>query len=165
MAATYEMIATTTLNSDQANITFTPLSSSYTDLIFVANFTLSGGSGGGVSMQFNSDPRFKYSTTRLIGDGSSATSGKFSSNNYIVPFPNMVRGSFSTLICHFNNYSNNTTYKTIVSRFGNAGSLTGATVSLWQVTDGIGTIFLSTEANGTVFNSGSVFTFYGIKAA
>jgi hypothetical protein len=72
MPATYEKIATTTLGSASATITFSSISSAYTDLRLV--ITALQGSGNNIALRFNSDSGTNYSRTRLIGNGTSATS-------------------------------------------------------------------------------------------
>jgi hypothetical protein len=75
MAITYEPIATTTLGSAAADVTFTSISGTYTDLVLVA-VTQIGSSGDYLGVQFNSDTGTNYSRTRLSGNGTSASSDK-----------------------------------------------------------------------------------------
>ena len=72
--ATYEPIATTTLASANGTISFTSLSSAYTDLRI--SFTMNGQSvaSGVPILQYNSDTGTNYSLTRLAGQGSGAYS-------------------------------------------------------------------------------------------
>ena len=53
MTATYEKIATTTLGSSQASVTFSSISGSYTDLVLISDSTVASGSDG-VRLRFNS---------------------------------------------------------------------------------------------------------------
>ena len=69
-------------------------------------------------------------------------------------------------VTHFMNYSNTTTYKTLLSRSGTlGGSYTGTTLiaGLWRSTSAITSILVGCTTN--TFVAGSTFTLYGIKAA
>ena len=61
------------------------------------------------------------------------------------------------------NYSNATTYKTVIARHDSWDSYTVGNVGLWRNTAAITSLTISTQT----FNMGvgSVFTLYGIKAA
>ena len=66
-------------------------------------------------------------------------------------------------IVQFQNYSNTTTYKTVLSRGNNASNLVEAFVGLWRSTSAITAIDIKTQSGN--FSIGSTFTLYGIKAA
>ena len=158
MPTTYEPIATTTLSSAQSSVTFSSISGSYTDLVLVANGTAS--SDTDIYVRFNSDSGTNYSRTYILGDGSSAVSGRNSNstNASVIYF----KTTQSSAIVNIQNYSNSTTNKTVLSR-GNNSDFTIAYVSLWRNTAAITSVTLS--ANVGNINSGSTFTLYGIKAA
>jgi hypothetical protein len=67
-------------------------------------------------------------------------------------------------ILHINNYSNSTTYKTVLARGNAATNLVEAFVGLWRNTNAITSISIICQ-NSKNFGSGSTFTLYGIKAA
>jgi hypothetical protein len=163
MTATYEKIATTTLSSAQATVDFTSISGSYTDLILIMQVTTS--SGGNYSrIRFNSDTGSNYSFTRVSGTGSSATSSRGSNQTYIeIDNESFVNTTIANRILQIQNYSNTTTFKTVLGRNNNSSNGTGATAGLWRSTSAITSISVFLEASGT-FNSGSTFTLYGIKA-
>jgi hypothetical protein len=73
MAITYEPIATTTLGSAAATVTFSSISGAYTDLIVVANLAQSAGSNS-LRFRLNGDTGSNYSATILRGYGSTANS-------------------------------------------------------------------------------------------
>ena len=157
MAATYEPIATTTLGSNQATVTFNSFGG-YTDLILVANFTITD-SGQNYKVKFDSSSN--YSDTRMLGTGSSAASYRSSNEDGII-IGNTYSGT-NTAITQFMNYANTSTYKTVLSRQNNAGTLVSAHVGLWRSTSAITTMTLFQTAGS--FVTGSTFTLYGIKAA
>jgi hypothetical protein len=163
-SATYEPIATTTLGSNTASVTFSSISASYTDIILVAN--LGSTTTPSICLQFNSDTGSNYSMTNLYGNGSSVTSSRQSNIsqmnfNFLDPGTTIV----STMLFNIMNYSNATTYKSVLGRFSNAGKGTQATVGLWRSTAAINTIKVMLDSTGPLLLSGSTFTLYGISAA
>jgi hypothetical protein len=74
-------------------------------------------------------------------------------------------GAFATTVTNIQNYSNATTYKTVLSRGGgaNTGNLVIAYVGTWRSTAAITTIDLINDSGN--FAAGSTFSLYGITAA
>jgi hypothetical protein len=163
MTATYENIATTTLGSSATEINFTSISGSFTDLIIVLRAIQTTGATSG-TMQFNADTGNNYSNTFIEGTGSAASSNRNTNTAFSFLFynNNAATDGLSVSIAHIMNYSNTTTHKTSVTRFGNSGTLVGAYVSTWRNTSAINSIKII--AGGQNFQSGSTFTLYGIKA-
>jgi hypothetical protein len=167
MPATYDPLATTTLNSAASSVTFSSISGSYTDLILIVSAKSSITSGfPALRVTINSDTGSNYSLTQMTGDGSTVNSSLLANTGYafIGNIPNTNSSDWGSVIAQFMNYSNTTTNKTILSRINNAENSTVARVTLWRNTAAISTIFL-TEGNGVNFIAGSTFTLYGIKAA
>lgn len=163
---TYEPIATTTLSSTSASVTFSSIPSTYTDLIIVTNEIGNSGSNEN-GIQFNSDTASNYSTTYIAGNGSTASSSRNTSVNKIW-FGGNIANMMSTI--HIMNYANTTTYKTAIIRtqfLGGGNQHVAAVVGLWRSTAAINTIKLDTfgSAYNYLFTVGSTFTLYGIKAA
>jgi len=168
MPATYDKIATTTLGSAAADVTFSSISGAYTDLVVVMNIFTSA-DGSTPQFQFNTDTGSNYSTTFLEGSGSTATSSRQSSQTDI-QFSFNVGGNSTNpqpIIANINNYSNTTTYKTVIGRYNSASGGTypgvGAIVGLWRSTSAITAIKIFPGSGN--FNSGSTFTLYGILKA
>ena len=164
MPSTYTPIATTTLGSAASSVTFSSISGAYTDLVLVTS--LKGATTSNLAkMQFNGDTGANYSDTYLEGDGSSAYSGRRSSGNQIFDWANYVStaNTFSADVAHIMNYSNTTTYKTVLARANRPTSNTTATVGLWRSTAAITSIVIT--ANSGNFDTGSTFTLYGVKSA
>jgi hypothetical protein len=159
---TYEPIATQTLGSSAATVTFSSIPSTYTDLVLVVAGTASGGDD--ILMQFNSDTASNYSYTILYGTGSVAGSVRGSNGTSIlVDYYGAMGTGQNNRIIQINNYSNTTTNKTSLVRANNAASGTDAIVGLWRSTSAINAIrlFMGTAT----FATGSTFSLYGIKAA
>lgn len=160
---TYEQIATTTLSSATASITFSSISGNYTDLILVFNGKMASGVGADtMALRFNSDTATNYSATRLSGNGSTASSGRWSTVD--MGYTGVIDETQSVVIVSINDYSNTTTYKSALSRSNDAAYGVYANVILWRSTNAINTILIRTYGNNN-FASGSVATLYGIASA
>jgi len=165
MAKTYEAISTTTLGSNTASVTFSSIPSTYTDLVVVMN----GGctAAESIGIRFNSDSGSNYSSTILAGSGSSASSGRNSSQTGMVTATNgyWTNDLNSNSILFVQSYANTNVYKTALSRSNNAGIGLDAIVGLWRSTSAINTIYLYGFYSGHSFKSGSTFSLFGVKAA
>lgn len=158
--ATYEPIATTTLSSAQSSVTFSSIPGTYTDLVLVGALDMTAALD--FWFRVNSDTGTNYSMTRLTGNGTTAASFRVSNESKIYINFSTTSGE-QNFIMHFMNYSNTTTYKTILKRFNNAASDLVARVGLWRSTSAITTILVQTDSS--TFKAGSTFTLYGIAAA
>jgi hypothetical protein len=163
MAKTYEPIATTTLSSAAADITFSSISGAYTDLILVATPLCSTASN--FTFQFNGDTGTNYSATGVAGNGSTTASWRQTSSTvpYLGYYASTDTTSSSNIISIMN-YSNSTTYKSFLCRASNANTGVEGIVGLWRSTAAITSIVVK-FTGGANFNTGSTFTLYGIKAA
>lgn len=159
MPSTYTPIATQTLGSAAASVTFSSIPSTYTDLICVISGSFT--SAQGVYVRFNNDSGSNYSSTYLLGNGSAASSNRSTSDVW-TPLGYLGTDQSNTIFSVMN-YANTTTNKTGIGRGNTAGALTFATVGLWRSTAAINRLDIQpTSGNIT---SGSTFTLYGIKAA
>ena len=172
MTATYEKIATTTLASAVASVTFSSISGSYTDLVVIAN--VQGQSNGcNIQIWFNGDgSSTKYSSTTLYYSGSSTLSTR-NSNTAKLNFGTNGGQAFSNAnqftlnIYNIQNYSNTTTYKSVLGTTRSPdGGYTGAgeldqSVGLWRDTAAITSIDIGVD-NSKTMQIGSTFTIYGI---
>ena len=161
--STYTPIASQTLSSAAASVTFSSIPQGYTDLILVTNIG-DDGSSSNTQIRFNGDSSSVYSYSYLAGNGTSAYSGRYSNqpqmivDNYSYPITTIT----TSQIIQINNYSNSTTFKTLLARTGTAANATTAMVGLWRNTAAISTIQIICQ---TLFDSGSTFSLYGIAAA
>jgi hypothetical protein len=164
--STYTPIATQTLSSAAASVTFSSISQSYTDLIVV--FNGSGSATANYFMQLGNgsiDTSSNYSTTVLDGDGSSVYSARYTNDTVGVRADYWATAStnMKQTIFQIQNYSNTTTYKTVLMRSSLPANETVATVGLWRSTSAINTLKIYPLSGN--FNTGSTFTLYGIAAA
>ena len=158
--ATYSLINSQTLGSNQTTVTFSSIPATYTDLILV--FTISQVTNGGndIFMTFNSDTSSNYSRTYLLGDGSTATSGRNSTQTSYAPGGIYLDAQN---IINILDYANTTTYKTPIARISIAAQYAAATVGLWRNTAAINRIDLTTAFTSNI-KAGSTFKLYGIQA-
>jgi hypothetical protein len=169
MTATYEKIATTTLGSNQTDITFSSISGTYTDIVLVCHYA-SQLNDYNFRIRFNGDTGNNYSKTDLIGSPNGATSSRLSNHSSILINQQVGAGtSLNTpgdTIAHIMNYSNATTYKSALIRANtvkNDGAMaTEADVGLWRNTAAITSITFGTTSGYLV--TGTTATIYGIKA-
>jgi hypothetical protein len=165
MTSTYEKIATSTLGSNSATIEFTSISSAYTDLVVIGSLKVSTTNNPACYLQFNGDTASNYSTTILWGNGTTTGSTRLSSQTFIrynyTADPNTT--DFGTVLININNYSNTTTYKTVLTKWGLAPRGLDTSVGLWRNTAAINKVTFTLESPAN-FTTGCVWTLYGIKA-
>ena len=166
MTATYTPIATTTLGSAATSYTFTSIPTTYTDLVVVCNFFTSAAQSVEARVGNGSiDTGNNYSNTALIGKTNNTAVSTRRSNFSYFTFFEQNGASSGTWIMNFQNYSNTTTYKTMLGRNGGAAFDIEASAQLWRSTSAINTLQLFAGQGGITFSTGSTFTLYGIAAA
>jgi hypothetical protein len=168
MPATYEPIATTTTTSASPAITFSGISQNYTDLVLIVSIRAnSTPTSFGTGIRFNSDTGTNYSRTVAYGTGS--TTASFNSLNQSRIFfsaGSTNANQFNVIRLNIMNYSNSTTYKTVIARNDDISDVTSMTAALWRSTSAITSLTITPyDDNSTGFATGSTFTLYGIKAA
>jgi hypothetical protein len=166
--STYTPIASQTLSSAAASVTFSGIPQTYTDLVVVINGSMSA-SGATIYARLNGDTGSNYSVTYIGGNGTSAYSNRSSNNSNGIGLGGFEAGfstGMFTNIVHFQNYSNSTTNKTVLSRWSDpsSGGEVEAFVGLWRNTTAITSIEIRNNG-GHNFNSGSTFNLYGIDAS
>ena len=164
MASTYTPIATANGTSSSGQITFASIPSTYTDLVLIANAQSVSGQRQ-MYLTFNSDTGTNYSRTILYGTGSAAGSARNSNTQqtYLDYYGIVESANPCIHISNIMNYSNATTYKTMLTRANDAASGVDAIVHLWRSTAAINRIDIYLDA--VAFATASTFTLYGIKAA
>ena len=163
--ATYSLIQSQTLGSATASVTFSSIPQGYTDLILVISGRVSSTTGNNNSgLRFNGDSGTNYSMTRIAGDGTSATSDRVANTSYAgwALVANSSVSEFTPVIYNIQDYSNSTTYKTIMGRGNWASLIVTAVTSLWRSTSAITSI--EVIQTGTNWVTGSNFKLYGIEA-
>lgn len=167
--STYTPIATQTLGSAAASVTFSSIPQTYTDLVIIGNCGISN-AGVTLSLRFNGDTGSNYFEHTMAGNGSTISGSKALSitNAYCndtVAFNSVLEGNITINI---NNYSNTTSYKSVLGRVNrtSTGNYPGAAIwaNSWNSTSAITSIVIF-PTDGSNIISGSTFTLYGILAA
>ena len=161
--STYTPISSFTATTSISSVTIAGIPQNYTDLVLVGVNGNAVNSDNDIYIRFNSDSGSNYSRTQMVGNGSNASSSRTSNNTEIRIGPSYNNTPTSTLISHIMNYSNTTTYKTVLSRTGHASGYVMGHVALWRSTAAITSITLTLQ-NSESFVTGSTFNLYGIDA-
>jgi hypothetical protein len=161
MPNTYTELLKTTVGTATSSVTLDLTGiSGYTDLVLVISGTNTT-SAQNVGLRFNGDTTSLYSRTSVYGDGTSALSTRDSNQTSI--FAAYYGTTQATAIIQIMNYSNATTFKTIISRSNDPASALNATVGLYRSTSAITS--LTVIPLSTTFAVGSTFSLYGIANA
>lgn len=160
---TYTALATTTLGSDSATVTFSSIPATYRDLVLVINGkTTRSGNSNDVRIQVNADTGNNYSYVQMFGDGSSALSYSGASQDH---YPTTFAGTGATAsaLIHFIDYSATDKHKTFLSRGDSAAWGLAALAGRWANTNAITSIKIYSSVTGDMA-SGTTFALYGIEA-
>lgn len=154
-----EYINSAELNSVNG-IQFSSIPQNYSDLILTARGAAS--SNVVAFMQFGNgslDTAANYSTTNLQGDGSSALSYRWSSQNYARAHGTGTGTGQGFFEINILSYSNTNIFKTVISQFGTGVSAVSCDCNLWRSTSSITNLNFY-MSSGTF--TGSV-TLWGVK--
>ena len=164
---TYIALHTTTVSTATDSVTL-DLSAitGYTDLKIEINATAAS-TAHHIFFRLNGDTGSNYSWTYFGGDGSSAATTRATSQTEgRLTYAAAVRSGSATLLqANFQNYSNSTTKKTILSRNNRASDGVEATVNLWSKSSLEPITSINFFTTGPQFAVGSTFTVYGITTA
>jgi hypothetical protein len=155
MPATYEKIATAIASG--TTVTFSSIAQTYTDIVYIIYTPTFAGVN--TNMNFNGDTGTNYSTTQTYAERGFSTPASFRLSNNTYALSGVSDGTAS-IRGHIMNYSNTTTFKTLINRGGGSGRYVNMDVSLWRSTAAITSILV-----GPNLSTGTVITLYGIKAA
>lgn len=161
---TYVPLATVTLASAQATVTFSSISQAYRDLIVVIDIGYSslGASTAYASSRINGDTGANYYRVQMQGNGSTASSGNL--NETFVNYLSSVTTTQRSMVkVDYFDYSATDKHKTILLRENNGNVDTVAGCVRWANTSAITTISIY-EYSGFSFAAGSTFSLYGIGA-
>jgi hypothetical protein len=164
MATTYEKIATTTLGTASATITFSSISSAYTDLRLVV--VINGVSTANYTLLKLNNTTGNIGFTQLSGSGTSAGSGRSTSDVLYLNY----QATLSTTLPTFStvdlfSYAGSTAKSMLVtsSYDKNGSGIVERFASVCTSTSAIDRIDVYTSS-GT-FNTGTTATLYGILKA
>jgi hypothetical protein len=171
MANTMTKIASITASGSTTQIAFTLIPQTYTDLVLKVSSRSAATTVSAILIVFNGDTSTFYSTTRLLGNGSTAASDRFTAQSYGSVYNNAqdistyTSNVYAVSNYYILNYANTTSYKSYlidgVSENGATTSYQNLLSGSWQKTSNIYQINVL-DANGTNLTSSSEFTLYGI---
>lgn len=166
MAKTYNIIASTVITATSTSISFTSITSGYTDLVLVAHCKVSPLNTSS-KITFNNDTTGTNYSRRYI-----ATSGTGSlvSGTYTDTYGLEMGGFYNEFdISHVSilDYANTNKHKTAINNYMQPSSENAAVliVGTWKSTSAISTITWQTGSPSYFFNPGCSFSLYGVKGA
>ena len=163
MPATYEPIATTTLGSATATITFSSIPNTYTDLKVILFGKMT--SAANAFLTINSDTGNNYFYTRLTGDGIAPDSAVGVNQIWQILTVGGLSASNNGLIeIDLFSYANSSRKSYLIksAQDDNGGKTINTYIALWQNTSVINNLQLKSQST---FAIGTTATLYGIKAA
>lgn len=160
-------IATTTLGSAASSITFSSISSAYTDLrVVFSNVKISSSSSNVAYLRFNGDTGGNYSFTTVYGYGTGVASARGTSGDGYTGIQ-LNTGPVSTTVPQFYTADilsyQSSTFKTSLltsSQDANGSGFVVREVGLWRSTAAITSLTLVHSAVN--FAAGTTATLYGI---
>jgi hypothetical protein len=163
----YDSIATTTLGSATASITFSSIPATYTHLQIRVLGSMSASGADDLCLRFNSDTGSNYAAHYLVGNGTSASAGAYTSATFTRAGANALPTATSTYgvaVIDLLDYANTSKYKTMRALAGNDTNGAGYVAlgsGLWQSSTAINTILLYPFAS--TFTANTQIALYGIK--
>lgn len=170
MPTTYEPIATTTLGSNSANVTFSSISQAYTDLRLVFN-GYSTTNGDEMYMRFNGDTTANNYSWAFYGapDGTSiiANSTGLDATVNLSRFALISNSHYALVDANIFQYSNTSKYKTIIATTAvpkpGSDRFIQRSNGLYTSNSAVSSLVLTFRFGSIA--AGSTVTLYGIKAA
>lgn len=160
----YVSLATVTLGTSDASITFSSIPATYRDLVLVINGNTTGNADFG--LRFNNDGNANYRFVYMGGSGSgSGVSGTSLSETQVVLDAYFWRSSErSVAVAQIMDYSATDKHKTVLSRNNVAGGGVDAFANRWANTAAIHTIEARVSTGGQSFAAGTTLSLYGIAS-
>ena len=158
----FYQIATTTVGATSvADITFSSIPATYTDLILISSIKSNNANTSSLLFEINGvNSGSLYSGTMIYGSGSAKGSNRTISLDYGLILRNGGLSANTAItqpfITHFMNYSNTTNFKTVISRNNVDNVVAGIDLCLWRSTAAITSIRIFAQTND--FAIGSTFT-------
>lgn len=158
---TYTALATVTLASSAASVTFSSIPATYRDLVLVGSVKHTTSNGGYIAYRLNGDTGTNYTMVYMLGNGSSAASAAVSSDAF-GRFGNGGTSDFQTTVFNLFDYSATDKHKTALSRTNIVSLYTLAYATRWANTSAVTSIQLFPDSGN--FATGTTFNLYGVIA-
>jgi hypothetical protein len=156
--ATYTALATTTVATAVASITFSSIPATYRDLIIVHNNFGTTNNDSNSNFRFNSDTGSNYSRIYAFREASVASGAD--AGTYLPVFG--LRTTLGVSISHIMDYSATDKHKTILTRSNSTDNLVWMSAGRWASTSAINTIQLNAFSGN--FAVGLVISLYAIAS-
>lgn len=172
-ASSYDSIASQTLGSNTASVTFSSIPSTYQHLqlrIMARSTTTGTGVGDNLYINLNSDTGANYTYHQILGNGATATAGGATAQTRLnfqnaLPRNSVTSNIFGVSILDLHDYASTTKNKTARIFYGTDVNGTEGKVylasGLWISTSAVDSITIAPQSNS--FLTGSTFALYGIK--
>ena len=165
MPTTCKLIAKNVLGASAANVEFTSIPATYTDLWLMVTARNASSSGGALELTFNGSGS-SYSSRYLQGNGARASSSTYTTSVILAGDVNVsttTASTFSSASIYIPNYAGSThksvTAESVEERNGTTAYVT-AIAALWSNTAAITSVKLAPNLN--TFAQYSSFFLYGI---
>jgi hypothetical protein len=172
MANTFELIASSTLASPAATISFTSIPATFTDLCLVLSLRVTRATAASTICLTVNSSATGYSQKTLKGDGSAAESSGGTSlvriADLTVPANTATASTFGNQMIYFTNYasSNNKSISAdSVSEQNGTTAYANLVAGLWADSAAISTISLNEPNGSSNFATYSTAYLYGVKNA
>jgi hypothetical protein len=164
MSAAMVSLATITLGSAQATVSFSSIPATYRDLRLVC-WSSSNIVSQSIGVRLNGDSGSNYSAVWALGYGTTPTSASGSQSGVaqalIGGFTGASTSEASPLTFDLMDYSATDKHKSGVARYGNTGESAMA-ATRWANTAAVTSLQILMTSGG--FNAGSTFALYGIAS-
>ena len=167
MPGSYESIATTTLNATASSITISSIPSTYTHLQIRVIGSMSASGADDLRMRVNGDTGSTYSTHFVVGNGTTAPAGAYSTTTSMLVGANAMptaTNTYGVAIIDVLDYANTNKYKTMRALTGNdtnGGGYVALSSGLWQSTSAITS--LTFYPNASTFTANTQIALYGVN--
>jgi hypothetical protein len=155
----YIALATTTLGSTAATVTFSSIPATYRDLVLVIRLGASAPAVATVGLQFNGDTGNNYSWVSMVGTGSSTSSGSSTQDRGIIGYFLNTTSAFMATLQVFD-YAQTNKQKTAIARESNSSESVTAIANRWANTNAVTSMAISAAVSS--FPVGSTFSLYGV---
>jgi len=161
--ATYSLISSYTHSgASTGEITMSSIPQTFTDLVVQASVLYSANSGDYIGFRINGDTSSVYSSTPMVGDGTSTNSYRATSDNKIAFYASST-STYTTVTIHLNDYASTAINKSPLIRSSSVSSNNvEARAGLWRNTAAISSISLFFPVASIA--AGTNIKIYGIQA-
>ncbi len=157
---TYDLLASTTLATATASVTFSSIDQSYGDLIIIVNAL--GSTTLEARIRLNSDSGSNYNSVRMSGNGSTATSAALTSqtSGSLSVIADATTSQAIQLKVELQDYAATDKHTSILARANQSATGTEATALRWASTAAVTAIEILTSTGNWAI--GGTFNLYGV---